>query len=377
LDEHQSQQVSKETSPKSQSGARSTQRSPIPQQSADPSHLTPAMDTNESQPQVVATPEGTHRDQSKSNGNPSLEELCERAGTLHLQGRYEEALAIYAFLDKEAPKLWSKENLSTMMYNAASTAAKLNRSLECIEWCDKMLSITPLSPEALRQRGEAFSNLFEFSKAAADFEQLARVESEDEEIWLRRSQRARLKQQKLDDLYAVLRIDSLASASHVRKAYHEASRKWHPDKNQESKDDIARATIMFKAISQAHYTLSDATRRAQYDESRTRSARSAPPETHNHSFASSVAQTDSSEGEDSDDGENFARNENDSSPDTEMEEFDEESEEFTSVEHHKEAFKKAYAAFAAYTTASFGKDSGSGGPSNFGDRSTSQANRRM
>lgn len=41
--------------------------------------------------------------------------------------------------------------------------------------------------------------------------------------------------------------------------------RWHPDKNQGTREKQAQALIMFKAISEAHRVLSDAAKRAEYD----------------------------------------------------------------------------------------------------------------
>lgn len=65
------------------------------------------------------------------------------------------------------------------------------------------------------------------------------------------------------DLYTLLSIPRNASSAEIKKAYHRAALKSHPDKV--SPEQRADAEIQFKAISQAFEILSDADSRAAYD----------------------------------------------------------------------------------------------------------------
>lgn len=62
--------------------------------------------------------------------------------------------------------------------------------------------------------------------------------------------------------YDVLRLPRGASGEDVRKAYVEAARRHHPDCNP---DDIALATVRFRAIRQAYERLNDPDQRRIYD----------------------------------------------------------------------------------------------------------------
>ena len=66
------------------------------------------------------------------------------------------------------------------------------------------------------------------------------------------------------DYYAVLGVAKDASASEIKKAYRALARKLHPDKNATDK----AAEERFKEVSEAYDVLSDAKRRAEYDEAR-------------------------------------------------------------------------------------------------------------
>src|SRR5512143_819913 len=64
------------------------------------------------------------------------------------------------------------------------------------------------------------------------------------------------------DLYQELGVEKSASEAEIKKAYRKLASKLHPDKNPGDK----RAEAKFKAVNRAYQTLSDAKKRALYDE---------------------------------------------------------------------------------------------------------------
>ena len=64
------------------------------------------------------------------------------------------------------------------------------------------------------------------------------------------------------DHYKTLGVDRKASSDDLRKAFRKLARQYHPDKN----PGDAAAEERFKEVSQAYETLSDAKKRAEYDE---------------------------------------------------------------------------------------------------------------
>lgn len=69
--------------------------------------------------------------------------------------------------------------------------------------------------------------------------------------------------------YEVLGIDRNATIKDVKKAYHKLALRWHPDKNQ---NNLKEATKKFREITEAYDTLSDETKRRNYDVFGTNSA---------------------------------------------------------------------------------------------------------
>ena len=67
-----------------------------------------------------------------------------------------------------------------------------------------------------------------------------------------------------ENLYEILGVSESASGDEIKKAYRSLSMKWHPDKNRESPD----AVTQFQKISSAYETLSDESKRAQYNMTR-------------------------------------------------------------------------------------------------------------
>lgn len=63
------------------------------------------------------------------------------------------------------------------------------------------------------------------------------------------------------DLYGVLGLNKNASVDDIKKSYRQLAKKWHPDKNQGSK----QAEEKFKSISQAYEILSDPNKKKEYD----------------------------------------------------------------------------------------------------------------
>lgn len=68
------------------------------------------------------------------------------------------------------------------------------------------------------------------------------------------------------DYYKILGVNKNTSINEIKKAYKKLAIKWHPDKNSENKD---LAEEKFKEISEAYQTLSDVSKKRDYDNSNT------------------------------------------------------------------------------------------------------------
>ncbi|KAF2168909.1 hypothetical protein M409DRAFT_52898 [Zasmidium cellare ATCC 36951] len=70
------------------------------------------------------------------------------------------------------------------------------------------------------------------------------------------------------DYYAALEVDSKASAQQIRDAYKKQALRHHPDRVPADSPDRETRTKKFQQINDAYYTLSDSTRRRDYDVTR-------------------------------------------------------------------------------------------------------------
>ncbi|KAJ4340473.1 hypothetical protein N0V87_002457 [Didymella glomerata] len=71
------------------------------------------------------------------------------------------------------------------------------------------------------------------------------------------------------DYYKILDVDAKATQQQIRDAYKKAALKHHPDRVPADSPERAARTKRFQAINDAYYTLSDPTRRREYDAART------------------------------------------------------------------------------------------------------------
>ncbi|KAI1640008.1 DnaJ-domain-containing protein [Biscogniauxia mediterranea] len=68
--------------------------------------------------------------------------------------------------------------------------------------------------------------------------------------------------------YAILEVSETASAQQIRDAYKRAALKTHPDRVSANSPDRPARTRRFQLVNDAYYTLSDPSRRSEYDAQR-------------------------------------------------------------------------------------------------------------
>ncbi|RSL48309.1 hypothetical protein CEP54_012989 [Fusarium duplospermum] len=70
------------------------------------------------------------------------------------------------------------------------------------------------------------------------------------------------------DYYAILEVSDTATTQQIRDAYKRAALKTHPDRVASTSPDRAERTRKFQLVNDAYYTLSDNSRRREYDAQR-------------------------------------------------------------------------------------------------------------
>jgi curved DNA-binding protein CbpA len=71
-----------------------------------------------------------------------------------------------------------------------------------------------------------------------------------------------IKSEEQEDYYKILGVGKDATDAEIKKAYRKLALKWHPDKNQDKREE---AEEKFKKINEAYSVLSDKNKRRQYD----------------------------------------------------------------------------------------------------------------
>ncbi|OAL49216.1 DnaJ-domain-containing protein [Pyrenochaeta sp. DS3sAY3a] len=98
------------------------------------------------------------------------------------------------------------------------------------------------------------------------------------------------------DYYKVLEIDPKASQQQIRDAYKKAALKHHPDRVPSDSPERAARTKRFQQINDAYYTLSDATRRRDYDAARTYNSFTGTTATPDSDFEEEIPRTQNAPG---------------------------------------------------------------------------------
>ena len=188
-----------------------------------------------------------------------------RANRLYNEKRFDVAIQCYGRALEVAQAgavSTSPRDLATLHYNRARAAYRLGRHVSAIDDCGNALDCDPAYRNALAQRAECHMSLFEFDKAAKDFQALLDNDPHDRQ-WERRRRDAVT----MRDMshYVVLGVPRDAAGGAVKKGYRKACLKWHPDKHATSAEAKRRANTAFQRIAGAYDVLSDSYKRMVYD----------------------------------------------------------------------------------------------------------------
>ncbi|KAL2933180.1 DnaJ protein P58IPK-like protein [Bienertia sinuspersici] len=140
---------------------------------------------------------------------------------------------------------------------------KLGRGKDALSSCTEVLTIDEEFIEALVQRGEAKLLTEDWEGAVEDLKAAAQKSPQDSSIRevLMRAEKA-LKLSKRKDWYKILGVSKTASVAEIKRAYKKLALKWHPDKNNDNREE---AENKFREIAAAYEVLSDDEKRVRYD----------------------------------------------------------------------------------------------------------------
>jgi len=192
----------------------------------------------------------------------NLEKRSSKAKEAAEKGQWAEAVESYTAALEVFPEL----ELPNLQFHKALCKAymKLRKPTEAVAACTKVLATEPADVETLSQRAEAHILGENWGAAMADAQGAREHAGNDRSVLelLQRIERGQ-KNASRKDYYKVLGVDKLtATASEIKKAYKKMALKWHPDKNQDNKEE---AETMFREVAEAYDVLGDEDKRGRYD----------------------------------------------------------------------------------------------------------------
>ncbi|KAJ1435284.1 hypothetical protein B484DRAFT_393596 [Ochromonadaceae sp. CCMP2298] len=158
--------------------------------------------------------------------------------------------------------------------NRATAHAKLRHHEAAVKDCNLAIYYNEKYIKAFLRRAESFVALNtpeDIEKGIKDYEAAYELETNEASI---NDIKAKIKKAKVahkrskrKDLYSVLGITPEATEGEIKTAYRKLALKYHPDKQaSKSEEEREKNTGMFKTIGEAYDVLSDAEKKARYDE---------------------------------------------------------------------------------------------------------------
>ncbi|EDW77862.1 uncharacterized protein Dwil_GK24713 [Drosophila willistoni] len=193
-----------------------------------------------------------------------LKEMKENGNMLFKSSRYREAHTVYT--DALKIDVHNKEINSKLLYNRALVNTRIGNQREAVADCTRVLELNAQYLKALLLRARCHSDLEKFEEAVADYELALQLEKLPEIRRLLREAKFALKKSKRKDYYKILGIGRNATDDEIKKAYRKKALVHHPDRHanssvEEKKDE----ELKFKEVGEAYSILSDARKKARYD----------------------------------------------------------------------------------------------------------------
>ncbi|KAI8501549.1 DnaJ sub C member 7 [Branchiostoma belcheri] len=179
-------------------------------------------------------------------------------------GEYQKAYDLYTEALTIDPE--NKLTNAKLYNNRAAVCVKLGRLNDAIRDCTQAVELDPSYIKAISRRATCYMETECFEEAIRDFETLCKLNPTPENEKSLREARREHKLSMQTDFYKILGVERFATTDEIKKAYRKLALKCHPDKQVGATDDVKIAMEKkFKAIGEAHQTLTDPVEKAQYD----------------------------------------------------------------------------------------------------------------
>ena len=168
----------------------------------------------------------------------------------------------------------SPSYLAKLHFNRGTALSKQKKHEDAVRDVSKAIFYNAEYTKAYIRRGDSYLALGgpeNIQKAIGDYEKAIELENDEDSVreLKKKKQKAEvaLKRSKRKDLYAILGVAQDASDSEIKSAYRKMALKWHPDRHTDKgEEEKKEAETKFKTIGEAYEILSNAEKKARYDE---------------------------------------------------------------------------------------------------------------
>ena len=193
-----------------------------------------------------------------------IEILKNKANLFYIKMDYESAIKIY----DELLVLENNNNIfkSVILSNRGLCFYKKKMYLKALEDLNKSVELNGYFAKSFQRRASVHIQMGNVFEAKSDLKKVLELEPINKEARILLCQINKEENKyKEKDLYKILEVSKSASISEIRKSFKKLVLKWHPDKNNESKEKQLYAEKVFKEINDAYNILGDEEKKEEYD----------------------------------------------------------------------------------------------------------------
>jgi DnaJ family protein C protein 7 len=190
-------------------------------------------------------------------------ELKEKAGELFKAGSLQEAVDVFnTCLDVDED---NNSYNATILLNISIALAKLDKKEQAMSSLNRCIKLKPDYSKALVKRGEINMEEKNYDEAIQDFSSANTASPGEFGVDAKLKQAKAKKKANKKDYYEVLGVSKTATDDEIKKAYKKQALKWHPDKNQQSEEQMKKADMHFKEANEAFAVIGKPDVRKKYD----------------------------------------------------------------------------------------------------------------